>query len=340
MPLEEVLGFSPLGGLPATDNSAGMDPLRPCKGGVQWCAVPTDTTGIAYRCTASGELQALRLDPNASDNDPPTILYQLTLAALPVHCSTSADGRLVAVACGDGAIRCYNALTDTFTERWTLTEAHSYRISSWEDSVSFSRAYGAGAAGPLRSLEFSGTLLLWVDDASYNENGQSGKGLQVVEAAVAETPAIVVSQVAASCAAWQPSTSCIVVGNTHGEILLMDYQDNEFINQRQINFEDAPGESSCNHVAWLTLDTVGASFVTVTPEEDDDEDEPDDPSQHEVLFYILQVNVSDGSVQSSTELGEVLGFFSVPKGGRHVFVTSLLPTSGSPLLLIATNVAT
>eukprot|EP00977_Amphora_coffeiformis_P022697 scaffold11309_cov145-Amphora_coffeaeformis.AAC.1 len=340
MPLEDLFGFNPLCGLPATDNSAGMNPIRPCKGGLQWCAVPTEKTEIVYRCTSSGELQSLRLVHTApTDDDPLTILYQTTLPALPVQCSTSADGRLVAVACGDGSIRCYNALTDQFTERWTLSEVHSYRISSWEDSVSFSRAYGAGAAGPLRSLEFSGTLLLWVDDVSYNENGQSGKGLQVVEAAVAETPTIVASQVAASCAAWQPSTFCMAVGTMDGKILLLDYQNNEFIDQRQINFEEAPEGSSCNHVVWLTLDTVGASFVTVTPEEDDDEDDPDDPSLHEVLFHILQVDVGDGSVKSSTELGEVLGFFNIPKGGRHVFVTSLLPTSGSPILLMATNVA-
>ena len=339
MPLEDLFGFNPLGGLPATDNSTGMDPIRPCKGGLQWCAVPSEKTGIVYRCTSSGELHTLRLDHTLSTDDPLLVLYKITLPALPLHCSASADGRLVAVACGDGSIRCYNALTDQFTERWILTEAHSYRISSWEDSVSFSRSYGAGAAGPLRSLEFSGTLLLWADDSSYNENGVHGKGLQVVEAAVAETPTIVMSQLDASCAAWQPSTSCIAVGTTNGRIFLVDYQNYKLLNQRQINFEEAPEVSSCNHVVWLTSDTVGASFVTVTPEEEDDEDDPDDPSLHEIIFFILQVNVTDGSMKTFSELGEVLGFFNIPKGGRHVFVTSLLPTLGSPLILIATNVA-
>ena len=237
MSLEESLRFIPRGGIAGGDTGGKMDPVRPSRGGLQWCAVPQETTGLAYICNASCELKALRIDALSEDPDEaPTELFQILIPALPLYCCTSADGRLVAVACGDGSLRCYNALSDKFTERWVLPNAHSYCLSSWQDIVSSARTCGAGASGPLRSMAFSGTQLLWVDDASYNENGKKGKGLQVVEAAVAETPSVVatLSTVASSCATWGLSGSRILIGTTEGQIVTVDYKNNKFEKLKKI----------------------------------------------------------------------------------------------------------
>ena len=354
MILEESLRFDALSPLPPQQQAeTDLDPVRPVKGGLQWCAVPSETTGIAYLCTASRELLAISFDAHSNDPDEgPTVLYRITLpeeSLLLLHCAASADGRLVAVACGDGSIRCYNALANNFTERWVLPDAHSHRLSTWKDTVGASRMYGAAASGPLRSLAFDvGTQLLWVDDASFQDAaGNQGKGLQIVEAAVDSTPTAIASlpSVSASCAAWSLTTpERLAVGTTEGQVFLVQFQSHEFSNPKSVNFEEKPEEASCNHVVWLTDDRVGASFVVVTPEDDDDDDdeeEEDDSASHEVSFYVLQMDLDSGDVKSSTDLGDVVSFFSVPKAGRHVFVTAFLSSNvdGTPLILVATNVA-
>ena len=153
MSLEESLQFDPLGGLKgqqgdaAASSSSRMNPIRPAKTGLQLCAVPTDTIGLAYLCTPSCELQALQFDAQSKDPDEsPVVMFRISLPALPLHCSTSADGRLVAVACGDGSLRCFDVVSDKFMERWNLSNAHSHRMSSWDATVSTSRAFGAAAS--------------------------------------------------------------------------------------------------------------------------------------------------------------------------------------------------
>ena len=130
MSLEESLRFVPLGEPPGHDGSGSMNPVGPAKSGLQLCAVPGDTTGLAFLCTPLCELQALRI-PTNDDQGGPTILFRTSLPALPLHCSATADGRLVAVALGDGSLRCYDATAGGFRERWNLPNAHAHRMRNW-----------------------------------------------------------------------------------------------------------------------------------------------------------------------------------------------------------------
>ena len=106
------------------------------------------------------------------------------------------------------------------------------------------------------------------------------------------------------------------------------------------------------HLNWFDAGSiaVGLTRVIVDPDcEDDDDDDVDDdygdgPNDHQASFLVGTTNgcgggPADPSAWTFAALGDVVPFFSVPRGGRHAFHTAALPSRSSEMLLVGCNVA-
>ncbi|KAL7539617.1 hypothetical protein ACHAXR_009457, partial [Thalassiosira sp. AJA248-18] len=140
-------------------------------------------------------------------------------------------------------------------------------------------------------------------------------------------------------------------GNVH-------YINHPLLEQQQDDDDDEEGGPwKITHLNWFHPQSlaVGLSRVIVNPEDDDDDDDDeedeDDPNDHQanLLIGTLLSNNNDATTKAWTwsELGDVVPFFSVPKGGRHVFHTATLPYNASSssggsstmmMLLVGANV--
>jgi hypothetical protein len=101
---------------------------------------------------------------------------------------------------------------------------------------------------------------------------------------------------------------------------------------------DDDGAWKITHLNWFESESIamGLTRVIVDPDCEVDDDDEDDPYEHQASFLIgTQL---DSSSWGWTELGDVVPFFSMPKGGRHVFHTSALAYNTSTMLLVGCNV--
>ena len=336
--------------LERTDSTPGSSLLesiiRPTRSGQQVLAVPSNTVGLAYRVSGT----TLEL-VTVFDGEGVQIEHSEDIGVQVVNLAASFDGRLVAVACADGSLQCYNSTSSGFAFRWALPNAHSHVTSSPSVSPSASRDHAAGAAGPVRSLEFSphGYTLLLVNDS----NTSGVKRFQLFNAA-GSNPADLIQQqldnVSASSAGWKKSNSqsnsfVLAVGDTAGTVHIYEYTPSnatlEPLSQYPFQGDQEDSPWSCTHVDW-SEENLGIGYCRVISiSDEEDEGDEDCAADHEAVFYIVTMdNATHNPLSEWVELGDVVPFFSVPKHGRHVYFTSFCPTKhvGVSFLVVASNV--
>ena len=345
MPLEEILKLE---GQPVFQGESSHEhPLKtttPSRSGLQWIAVPSSCIGLFYRIEGATTLQSIR-----SHGDELDILFSAAVPVPIVHLAASDDGRLVCLACADGSLRCYNATKGSFSERWTLPNAHSHVLSNLNESVNNSRDVAASAAGPVRSLQFqpqSYTILL-VDAGRQTLQFFDG------DSTSQPSPRLIDSSFQITCAAWAPTNeSILAIGKADGIVEIYQYRADEetlLVTKSQLDApeeEDDEGKWACTHLQWLRMESLAAGYCRVKlpgEEEADDEQEADDDDvedvEHEASFYMFSLS-SSWTETNRTSLGDVVAFFSVPRNGRHVFYSCCAPTNQTqPVLLVASNVS-
>ena len=363
---DEVLKLELTASSPCPGEASLLDSIiRPTRAGLNVVAAPSATTGIAFRGTGTS-LEWMSLDgSSSSDEDDVTVSVQsrVDMKSPAVQMAASADGRLVAVACADGSLRCYNVTASSgLSLRWTIPQAHSHVVGDdISASPSASRANAAAASGPVRSLAFAphGYSLLLVNDSS-SDNGSSGtSSLQLFNAAEASPQDLVQQQIpadmAVSSASWSnhqnsnaPQQLVLAVGDTAGIIRIYqcDLQNNNMTLQplSMLPFpgDEDEGKWSCTHLDWFDNgQSLGAGYCRVlASSEDEDEDDEDCAAEHEAVFYVATMDIATNQPTDFAELGDLVAFFSVPKGGRHVYFTSHCPTKqeGAAFLVVASNV--
>ncbi|KAL7580077.1 hypothetical protein ACA910_005062 [Epithemia clementina (nom. ined.)] len=346
MSLDEALKFESL----PVFQAEGQDehPLNatvPSRSGLQWITVPKNCVGLVLRIEGGSTLQLIRIQDESQK-----VAFSIQIPVAVVHLAASDDGRLVCLACLDGSLSCYNATNDSFSERWTLPNAHSHVVSTLNESARNSRDVAASAAGPVRSLQFepnSYTVLL-VDA------GRQTLTFVQADSTSKPVPNVIDPSYQVTCAAWAPtSESGFAIGKADGTIEIYQYSrsgQSFFSSKSQIDApveddDEGQGKWVCTHLQWLRSESLAAGYcrVTSTDEEDDDDDdqdgEEDDGAEHEASFYVFYLS-SDWTETKRVPLGDVVAFFSVPKHGRHVFYSCCVSTSQTePLLLVASNVS-
>ena len=96
------------------------------------------------------------------------------------------------------------------------------------------------------------------------------------------------------------------------------------------------------HLNWFDSCSIamGLTRVIIDPDCEDDDEEEDDHNEHQANLLIGTMESSSTTATSMqwNEMGDVVPFFSVSKGGRHVFHTSALSYNTSTMLLVGCNV--
>ena len=137
--LDDILQLQ-LRGSPLTGESPLASPIRPTASGLQWLAAPSGVAGLAYRVHGS-TLERLSITENET-----TVEASCTLNQCAVQIAASFDGRLVAVACIDGSLQCFDSTSSSLTHRWTIKE-YTNVVSDPSTPPSSDRI----ASGPARS---------------------------------------------------------------------------------------------------------------------------------------------------------------------------------------------
>ena len=141
-----------------------------------------------------------------------------------------------------------------------------------------------------------------------------------------------------TCATSCPSEGdTIVFGTNTGKLGIYCGGNTQYLDHPLLDYEEEDGPWKITHLNWFnpTSLAVGLTRVIIDPDAEDDDEEEDDPNQHEAN---LLMGTLEQDTWSFTELGDVVPFFSVPKGGRHVFHTAILPTATSCTMLAGCNV--
>jgi Ca2+-binding EF-hand superfamily protein len=348
---------------------------RPTLAGLKWLDAPPGVTGLAYRVNGSllerlsvtsGD-ESIETDGGSSSSSSSpgtTVVCSCPLPADAVNIAASHDGRMVAVACIDGSLRCFDSTHSALALRWTIPNAHSHVSHDVNSPVSADRSRAACASGPVLALAFSPTedyFLLLVDAAT---------GLAIYDARVKPEPSNVVVAGAVgdgvSSASWcnagaPPSspgvtaattqkhgTALLAVGKYDGTVEVFRFTAGSvtspalLLGVSQLGSPCEEDGFSCTHLNW-SGDALVAGLCRVIPPEDneeadDDDDELDDSADHEVCLYVTTIDES--SLSSTTEWmkqGDVVPFFTVPKCGRHVYFTAFLRSKQS-LIAVASNV--
>ncbi|CAB9499361.1 Nucleoporin 153kDa [Seminavis robusta] len=311
--------------------------IRPTCAGLKVLAVPAETVGIAYRVNGTA-LESLVLT-----GDSIQVQFSLDLSVPVVNIAASSDGRLVAVACIDGSLQCFNATQSGFSKRWSLSQVHDHVVDDVSQSPSASRANSAAAAGPVRSLSFApqGYNLILVN------NSDKQSTLKLFNAAESSPNDLLRQKLPAdlqvASASWSGTNDALAIGDTSGVIHIYKISAGyalQPITTMPFLGEDDEGGWSCTHLDWFNNGgTLAAGYCRVIPEEDDD-DEEDCSADHEAIFFLMDMDASSLQPTKSTEVGDVVAFFSVPKHGRHVYFTSDCTTqqAGVSFFVVASNV--
>ena len=290
-------------------------PIRPTASGLCCLTAPSNAAGLAYRVHGSTVLERI----SVSDEDL-SVEKVYNISQPVVHIACSHDGRLVAVACIDGSLQCFDSTASSVTLRWTIPNAHSHVVTNISTSPSSDRSYAAGASGPVGSLAFSpeGYELVLVDQA---------KGLGIYNAATSAPIDTVAQSVSdAMSAAWitnqSRSGNLLAVGKKDGTLEIYNYQDSKLETVSQLGCPTEEDGFSCTHIESFE-DTLVAGLCRVIPSDDEpDEDDEDDTAEHEASMYVTSIDSASNTNTEWSEHGDVVPFFTVPKSGRHTFFTS------------------
>ena len=105
-----------LRGSPLAGETPLASPTRPTVSGLQWLAAPSGVAGLAYRVNGS-TLERLSITESET-----TVEASCALKSHVSKIAVSVDGRLVAVACLDGSLQCFDSTSSSLTHRWTIKE--------------------------------------------------------------------------------------------------------------------------------------------------------------------------------------------------------------------------
>jgi len=357
--LDEFLILEPEGKLlEGEEGSAHLNsPIKPTTGGFKMIDAPNGVSnGLAYRINGCNLERILVTEDEDNTSSTKVVSSCILLGAIgAVHLKASPDGRLVAVACIDGSIQCYDSTATNISLRWSIPHAHSHVTSNISNSMSADRKHAACGSGPVLALDFS----------PYNYNlvlVDAIKGMAIYDARGAE-PINLISPASpsqqklvenVSSASWRvsiPTKECdgpipIAVGRLDGSIAILSCNSklNSIDVLEPISEISCPSEEDgfvCTHLNW-TSNTLVAGLCRVIPPEDKeapDEDDEDDNADHEACLYLTSIDDSLSQCNAWMEQGDVVPFFTVPKFGRHVFFTSFLPSAArSELIAVGTNV--
>lgn len=363
--------------------------IRPSRSGSNWLAVPSEASGLAYRAvpsisttdsspsslTTSAALLSWHLQAiQVLEDKTLRVLFSVPVAPSATTSSTadvinlcaSGDGTKVAMAWSDGSLQCYaTATTGQGAElQWSVAHAHSHDISSNNNNNQ--------SAGPVHSMFFlpGSSSQLVVANANLGlkvfSDGASGGHTSP------KTTTFLSTGTSAAAAALMPSageaTAALVlaVGDAESsDVRLYKYgtrtRQLELLQTFACPIEDDDnddGASSfrCTHLHWISDNTLIAGYCKVVADErasdnDDGEedDDEDDSAEHVAELCVLRFNADLSSLVSTSALGDVVPFFTVPKRGRHAFATALVPPSTHnsnnnhnrpPLVFVAANVGT
>ena len=333
VPLEEALSLS----IVTTEKHETIfeSAIRPIGSGVNHVAVPSRITGLAYVVSRGTVLSSVEV--TMSTKELATKASIETKNAI-VHVACNADGRLVAVACTDGSLYCYDVTTNHgFHQRWMIKGVHTHVMEHIDDCSSESRQYAAGGAGPVRSLAFSSTNCLLLAD--------SKACLLKVYDATSSNPtdlSTTLNHIQASSASWSPDGNAIAIGDVHGSLHLYSMSSRTTFTLQAVlpcPIKEDTGYS-CTHLHWCTSSDMSVGFCKTTIDDEEPTEECDDAATHEANLFMA--NLDSFSITHWIELGDVVAFFTVPKYGRHVFYTSLVTCAKGDtlLMLVSINVGT
>ncbi|KAL3936415.1 MAG: hypothetical protein SGBAC_008257, partial [Bacillariaceae sp.] len=333
--LDDTLRLEASESSPLTGETPFASVTRPTASGLQWLAVPSGKAGLAYRIVGGIFLERLIVSGEGISVAATTIIH-----APATNICTSFDGRLVAVICIDGSMECFDSTSSSLESRWILPMCHSHVTNDLSIPPSSDRSKAATASGPVQSFSFAPSAygLLVVD-------AQMGS-LAIYNAANSE-PTNELRQNAPSnvlSAAWSSSSSddvpVLAFGKEDGSIEICRYQYNslELLNNLECPHKDDDG-FSCTHLDWSNeYLLVGLCKVELSDDEEDEDDE-DDAAEHEAAMYMTSMDMSSSYSHGEWhDLGDVVPFFSVPRGGRHAFFTSFVHSTKHPLCVVAANV--
>ena len=357
--MDSLIILEPKGGLvEEVEGSTLLDsPIKPTTVGLKMIDAPNGVAnGLAYRINGCN-LERILVTEDEDSASSIKVVGSCILsggAVGAVHLKASPDGRLVAVACIDGSLQCYDSTATSISLRWSISDAHSHVTPSISSPVSADRSHAACGSGPILALDFS----------SYDYNlvlVDATKGMAIYDAGVADPINLIPSTQQqmienVSSAAWCGSIATkecdgaaipIAIGRFDGSIAILSCNSNSYPSDvlEPISELGCPSEedgSVCTHLNW-TSDTFVAGICRVFPPEDDedpDEDDEDDNADHEACLYVTTIDDSLNRCADWMEQGDVVPFFTVPKFGRHVFFTSFLPHTGGKLIAVGTNVGT
>jgi len=306
---------------------------RPTSSGLQWLAVPSGKAGLAYRIVGGTSLERLEIGEGVS------LAARANIHAPATHICTCFDGRLVAVTCIDGSMECFDSTASSLESRWIVPNCHSHVINDLSVPPSSDRSKAASASGPVRSFCFapSSYELLLVDAQMGSLAIYNAANSEPTNELIRNSPSNVLSAV------WSSSSDLPVLafGKEDGSIEICRYQQNslELLNELECPHQEEEG-FCCTHLDWSN-EYLLVGLCKVEPSDDEeDEDDEDDMAEHEAAMYMTSMDMSSFSPGEWHELGDVVPFFSVPRGGRHAFFTSFLHSVKHPLCVVTANVGT
>eukprot|EP00957_Ditylum_brightwellii_P212112 15366979-Ditylum_brightwellii.AAC.1 len=343
--LDDFLVLQPKGGLSSKGEDGAVQtdldsPLKPTTVGLKLIDAPNRlSNGLAYRINGSNLERILISDGDDESSNSAEVFGTCSLppsARGAVHLKASPDGRMVAVACIDGSLQCFDSTSSSMSLRWSIPNAHSHISPNIYSTVSTDCA-----SGPVLALNFSphNYILVLVD---------ATKGVGIYDARVAaptnmiatSNPPVQELLQDVSCASWRASFEAkkdesydksmpLAIGRYDGSVSILRFRfpkssANPVELLQVISKFGRPSEEDgfvCTHLNW-TLETLVAGLCLVVPPEDDeepDEDDEDNLAEHEASLYVTTVDKTLNRSTKWSEQGDVVPFFTVPKFGWHVF---------------------
>ena len=379
MSLSEAMSLTSFTTLPAgsDDNNTAQQQTLPDPIGRKLLCTPATTThqqsqyqppGLLFRISNNNNIEAVQLIPptlSSSDGDEEDekkiqggslkiignlqLLDNTTNNSQVTNMACSNDARLLLLGYDNGLLVCYNiCITGNnivevqFSKRWELQSSASSEVSF--PTLEFLN--GDNIHKFLAVIEPASTSnsnqVLWMD-ATTGGNNESPPTVNLWSNLNFTEDCMITCLTSGG----EESTS-IIFGTDTGKLGIITPSTTntvQYVEHPLSNTVDGNGSYKVTHLHWLNSNSslaVGLSRVIIDPDYVEDEDDEDDPNEHEVNLLIGTV---EGNEWTWNELGDVVPFFSIPKGGKHVFHTAILPTSsstqfgGDDMLLVGCNVA-
>eukprot|EP00985_Skeletonema_marinoi_P007453 scaffold3280_cov177-Skeletonema_marinoi.AAC.1 len=275
-------------------------------------------------------------------------------ASLVSRMAISDDQRLLLIGLSDGTIKCINVLYQTsdnqtsiqFTKRWRTSNINKHsnvQFPTLEFVHDNDRQHQFIVVTEELSTP-SPSRCITLMDATSDDLTNVLPPNEIMDSIINSDDMYITCATTATNHQSDDGTLTLLFGTNVGKLGLATISSTsetaevQFIHHPLLDEVDDDGVWKITHLNWFDSQSIamGLTRVIVDPDSQDDEDDEDDPNEHQANFLIgTQL---DPSSWEWTELGDVVPFFSVPKGGRHVFHTSTLSCNTSTLLLVGCNV--